>query len=56
MGEIGGEKVYIRGKKYEEWKNKEIIIDVVKGRGGMLQIEKGREVRFMKRQRVCQVK
>lgn len=36
MGEIGGEKVYIRGKKYEEWKNNEIIIDVVKGRGGML--------------------
>src|SRR5690606_22262831 len=55
LGEIGGAPVYISGPQYEVWKHTELIIDVVPGRGGMLSLDNGREVRFLTRSRICSI-
>ena len=52
LGEIGGAEVYIGGQQFEAWRHTELIIDVVKGRGGMFSLDNGREVRFLTRSRV----
>ena len=43
MGEIGGAPFYISGSQYEAWKHTDIVIDVVRGRGGMFSLDNGRE-------------
>ncbi|MEK1889973.1 MAG: DUF779 domain-containing protein [Phyllobacterium sp.] len=53
LGEIGGAPVYISASQYEVWKHTELIIDVVKGRGGMFSLDNGRELRFLTRSKVC---
>ena len=52
LGEIGGAEVYIGGRQFEVWGEAQLIIDVVKGRGGMFSLDNGREVRFLTRSRV----
>jgi uncharacterized protein (DUF779 family) len=52
LGEIGGAEVFIGGQQFEAWGDAELIIDVVKGRGGMFSLDNGREVRFLTRSRV----
>ena len=54
LGEIGGMPVYISESQYEAWKHTDLIIDVVKGRGGMFSLDNGREKRFLTRSVVCQ--
>lgn len=53
LGEIGGMPFYISGSQYEVWKHTDLVIDVVKGRGGMFSLDNGRELRFLTRSVVC---
>ena len=39
--------------QYEVWKHTDLIIDVVRGRGGMFSLDSGREQRFLTRSTVC---
>ncbi|CDX35591.1 conserved hypothetical protein [Mesorhizobium sp. ORS 3359] len=55
LGEIGDTPVYISASQYEVWKHTDLIIDVVKGRGGMFSLDNGREKRFLTRSTVCAV-
>lgn len=55
LGHIGGVPFYIGGLQYEAWKNTDLLIDVVPGRGGMFSLDNGRERRFLVRSTVCQV-
>ena len=52
LGSIGGAEVYIGRSQFEYWKHTQLIIDVVKGRGGMFSLENGRDLRFLTRGRV----
>ncbi|EEW25277.1 DUF779 domain-containing protein [Rhodobacter ferrooxidans] len=53
LGTIGGMPFYISGSQYEVWKHTDLVIDVVKGRGGMFSLDNGRERRFLTRSVVC---
>ena len=53
LGQIGSMPFYISGSQYELWKHTDLIIDVVKGRGGMFSLDNGRERRFLTRSTVC---
>ncbi|GHD15273.1 DUF779 domain-containing protein [Tianweitania populi] len=55
LGEIDGTPFYIGAANYEVWKNSDLIIDVVPGRGGMFSLDNGREKRFLTRSTVCAV-
>lgn len=55
LGEIGGAPVYISASQYDVWKQTDLIIDVVPGRGGMFSLDNGREVRFLTRSTICAV-
>jgi uncharacterized protein (DUF779 family) len=55
LGTIGETPVYISESQYEAWKNTDLIIDVVPGRGGMFSLDNGREKRFLTRSVVCAV-
>ncbi|MFK0273757.1 DUF779 domain-containing protein [Ensifer sp. NPDC090286] len=52
LGEIGGVPVYISASQFEVWKHTQLIIDVVRGRGGMFSLDNGRERRFLTRSRL----
>ena len=55
LGEIGDTPVYISGSQYEAWKHTDLVIDVVRGRGGMFSLDNGREKRFLTRSTICAV-
>lgn len=55
LGHIDDTPVYISGSQYEAWKNTDLTIDVVAGRGGMFSLDNGREKRFLTRSDVCAV-
>ncbi len=55
LGQIGGMPFYISGSQYEVWKHTRLIIDVVKGRGGMFSLDNGRERRFLTRSDLCAI-
>ncbi|KHF37848.1 DUF779 domain-containing protein [Halalkalibacter okhensis] len=52
LGEIGDSPFYISSAQYEYWKHTQLIIDVVKGRGGMFSLEGPEGKRFLTRSRV----
>ncbi|SFD99298.1 hypothetical protein SAMN05216378_1903 [Paenibacillus catalpae] len=52
LGEIGGAPFYMSRAQYEYWKNTQLIIDVVPGRGGMFSLEGPEGLRFLTRSRV----
>jgi uncharacterized protein (DUF779 family) len=52
LGEIGGAGFYMSDSQFEYWKHTQLIIDVVKGRGGMFSLENPEGVRFLTRSRV----
>ncbi|WP_010647671.1 DUF779 domain-containing protein [Oceanobacillus massiliensis] len=52
LGEIGGTPFYISKDQYEYWKHTQLIIDAVKGRGGMFSLEGPEGKRFLTRSRV----
>ncbi len=55
LGRIGDTPFYISESQYEAWKNTDLVIDVVPGRGGMFSLDNGREKRFLTRSTVCGV-
>ncbi|WP_376872747.1 DUF779 domain-containing protein [Albirhodobacter sp. R86504] len=55
LGEIGGMPFYISQSQYEVWKHTELLIDVIKGRGGMFSLDNGRERRFLTRSDICDI-
>ena len=42
IGEIGGIPFYISKTQHEAWKNTDLIIDCIKGMGGMFSLDNGR--------------
>lgn len=55
VGEIGEVPFYIGGAQFERWKHTDLIIDVVKGQGGMFSLDNGRGKRFLTRSTVCKI-
>lgn len=53
LGEIGGMPFYISGSQFEVWRHTDLVIDVVRGRGGMFSLDNGRERRFLTRSTIC---
>ncbi len=52
LGEIGGAGFFMSDSQFEYWKHTQLIIDVVKGRGGMFSLENPEGVRFLTRSSV----
>ncbi|MFD1736313.1 DUF779 domain-containing protein [Bacillus salitolerans] len=52
LGYIGNCPFYMTEAQYEYWKHTQLIIDVVKGRGGMFSLEGPEGLRFLTRSRV----
>lgn len=52
LGEIGGCPFYMSRSQFEYWQHTQLIIDVVKGRGGMFSLEGPEGVRFLTRSRL----
>jgi uncharacterized protein (DUF779 family) len=52
LGEVGGAPVFIGAEQFELWRHTQLILDVVRGRGGMFSLDNGRERRFLTRGRV----
>ena len=50
--EIDGVAVWIWGPQFEVWKETQLILDVVPGRGGAFSLDNGRERRFLTRARL----
>ena len=53
LGEIGGVPFYMNDDQYEKWKHTDLIIDAVKGIGGMFSLDNGTGQRFLTRSEVC---
>jgi uncharacterized protein (DUF779 family) len=52
MATLAGTPFYMHQSQFEYWKHTQIILDVVKGRGGMFSLEGPEGVRFLTRSRV----
>ncbi|MFD0619579.1 DUF779 domain-containing protein [Paenibacillus sp. GCM10027629] len=52
LGDIGGAPFYMSKAQYDYWKNTQLIIDVVPGRGGMFSLEGPEGKRFLTRSRL----
>lgn len=52
LDDIGGASFYMSRAQYEYWKNTQLIIDVVAGRGGMFSLEGPEGQRFLTRSRL----
>ena len=52
LGVIASAPFYMSPAQYEYWKHTQLIIDVIKGRGGMFSLENGQGVRFLTRSRL----
>lgn len=52
LGEIGKQPFFIAEDQYSYWEHTQLIIDVVKGRGGMFSVEGPTGNRFLTRSRV----
>ena len=55
LGRIGEADFWISGSQAEAWKNTDLIIDAIPGRGGMFSLDNGREQRFLTRSTICTV-
>jgi len=52
IGTLGETPFYMSASQFEYWKHTQLILDVVKGRGGMFSLEGPEGVRFLIRSRV----
>ena len=52
LGEIGEQPFFIAADQFEYWEHTQLIIDVVKGRGGMFSVEGPTGKRFLTRSKV----
>jgi len=55
LGKIGGVPFYIGGSQYERWAHTRLIIDAVKGMGGMFSLDNGTGKRFLTRSEICEL-
>ena len=53
VGKIGGLPFYMNGDQYERWKHTDLIIDAIKGNGGMFSLDNGTGRRFLTRSEIC---
>lgn len=53
VGEIGGLPFYMNKDQYERWKHTDLIIDAIKGGGGMFSLDNGTGRRFLTRSKIC---
>ena len=53
IGKIGGIPFYISETQHEAWKNTDLIIDSIKGMGGMFSLDNGTGRRFLTRSEIC---
>ena len=53
IGKIGGIPFYISETQHTAWKNTDLIIDCVKGMGGMFSLDNGTGRRFLTRSEIC---
>jgi uncharacterized protein (DUF779 family) len=49
---VAGADFWISRPQFAVWKHTHLILDVVRGRGGMFSLENGRDKRFLIRSRV----
>lgn len=54
VGEIGDVPFYMNADQYERWKHTDLVIDAIKGIGGMFSLENGSGQRFLTRSEVRQ--
>jgi uncharacterized protein (DUF779 family) len=52
MGTLADTPFYMHQSQFEYWKHTQLILDVVKGRGGMFSLEGPEGIRFLTRSRV----
>ena len=52
LGTVAGADFWISRPQFAVWKHTHLILDVVRGRGGMFSLENGRDKRFLIRSRV----
>ncbi|MCQ8896671.1 DUF779 domain-containing protein [Limnobacter humi] len=52
LGEIGGVPFYMSESQFSYWEHTHLIIDVVKGNGGMFSLERPTGLRFLTRSRL----
>ncbi|NEU11620.1 DUF779 domain-containing protein [Methylobacterium sp. BTF04] len=52
LGQVGGADFWISRPQFQVWKHTHLILDVVRGRGGMFSLENGRDKRFLIRSRL----
>lgn len=52
LGQVSGADFWISRPQFEVWKHTHLILDVVRGRGGMFSLENGRDKRFLIRSRL----
>ena len=52
LATLGETPFYMSRSQFEYWKHTQLILDVVKGRGGMFSLENGEGIRFLIRSRV----
>lgn len=52
LGQVAGADFWISRPQFEVWKHTHLILDVVRGRGGMFSLENGRDKRFLIRSRI----
>ncbi len=53
VGKIGGIPFYISETQHTAWKNTDLIIDCIKGMGGMFSLDNGTGRRFLTRSEIC---
>ena len=53
VGKIGDIPFYISETQHEAWKNTDLIIDCIKGMGGMFSLDNGTGRRFLTRSEIC---
>lgn len=52
LGEIGGVPFYMSKSQFEYWQHTQLIIDAIKGNGGMFSLERPSGLRFITRSRL----
>lgn len=53
IGSVGGLPFYMNADQYERWRHTDLIIDAIRGIGGMFSLENGTGKRFLTRSEAC---
>jgi len=55
LGEIDGTPFYMNEDQHDKWKHTDLVIDAVKGIGGMFSLDNGTGRRFLTKSEICLV-